>query len=345
MAASRDRKLMFSDNAPRWSLVMVAIWLSSTPSWAQAGDPAAARTLFQEALKQADAGDYVTACPKFEDSYRLDPTFGAQVNVADCEERRGHLANAWLGYQKAREMLATGDKRIPDTDHAIAELEKRLPRLTIRVAPAAPSDAMVERDGLQVAASSFGLALPVDPGHHIVVIKSPGRQPQRYEVELAEGESSELIGEPGAAQPPIAAAPPIPAPRLASVSTTDMPRAASAPMPGQPAPHSRTAAYLVGSIGLAGLAAGVVTRVLAFGKQSSIDDHCPALECDATGMDAVSAARTLQAVSTVSLLVGVAGVGTGIYLVLAGAETPAQRATLQPMFLQAGAGLALHRGF
>ena len=114
----------------------------------------------------------------------------------------------------------------------------------------------------------------------------------------------------------------------------------------QPKPRSQTAAYVAGGIGAAGLVAGVVTRVLAFGQKSTIDGNCDASKaCNSAGMNAVSRADTFQTVSTVALLVGLAGVGTGVYLVVAGSEKPATQATLQPLVLPAGAGLSLQRRF
>src|SRR5262245_3713870 len=43
---------------------------------AQASDPALAEALFQQARAEMSAGDYAGACPKFKESYRLDPATG-----------------------------------------------------------------------------------------------------------------------------------------------------------------------------------------------------------------------------------------------------------------------------
>src|ERR1039458_3672897 len=58
-------------------------------------------------------------------------------------------------------------------------LEPKLDRLTIEIGPAVPRVGLsILRDGLPVSAEELGLAVPVDPGDHAVIVSSPGR-PQR----------------------------------------------------------------------------------------------------------------------------------------------------------------------
>jgi len=103
---------------------------------------------------------------------------------------------------------------------------------------------------------------------------------------------------------------------------------------------------VIGGIGVLGLVVGGATRLAAFGQKTTIDDHCrPDKSCDQTGMDAVSLAGTLQTVSTVSLVVGLAGLGTGFYLVLSNSGRSGTQATIHPVVVPAGAGLALRRSF
>ena len=194
-----------STRTMRWFLVTAfcgASWLLPAVSWAQTGDPAAARALFQEARKAADTGDYTTACPKFADSYRLDAAIGTLLNIADCEQHLGHIARAWVTFQKALDQLPKNDDRRAMVEKAASSLEKRLPHLSVRLAATVPKEATVERDGVLVGTSSLGIALPISTGHHIVTVKAPGHQEQRYEIDVAEGQSRELLCEPGAAELP-----------------------------------------------------------------------------------------------------------------------------------------------
>jgi hypothetical protein len=330
---------------------------------AQARDPVAARALFQEARRAADAGQYPLACPKFSDSYRLDPAVGTLLNIADCEQRLGRVATAWVTFQRALDQLSKDDDRRPSAERAAAALEPRLPRLTIRLGPAAPPGSTVQRDGVDVGSSGLGVALPLDPGRHVVAVRAPGRREQRYELDLAEAQSREVVGEPGPVEPPAPVAPipprtpaqtqaPVPPPPAAS--SAPAPRVltvapvASAPVQGadRNGGGSRMVGYVLGGIGLVGLVVGGVTRGAAFSQQSTIDSHCDALKaCDSVGLDAVSKAKTLQTVSTVALVAGAAGVGTGIYLLVAGRGRSAPQARIYPLISPEGIGVGVLRRF
>src|ERR1041384_3277172 len=67
----------------------------SAPARAADTDEASARVLFVEARRLAAAGDYAGACPKFEDSFRLNPGIGTNFNLADCLDHAGRIASAW----------------------------------------------------------------------------------------------------------------------------------------------------------------------------------------------------------------------------------------------------------
>jgi hypothetical protein len=109
----------------------------------------------------------------------------------------------------------------------------------------------------------------------------------------------------------------------------------------------RTAALVVGGVGVAGLVAGGALRALAWSEKGTIDERCSAdLRCDPTGMDAVERARTLQLASTVSLAAGGAALGLGLYLGLARPrEGSPPRATLTPTLAPGAAGLVYERSF
>ena len=67
-------------------IVAAASLVSARAPAANEVDEAAARVLFGEGRKLAAAGDYAAACPKFEESFRLDPGIGTGFNLADCWE-------------------------------------------------------------------------------------------------------------------------------------------------------------------------------------------------------------------------------------------------------------------
>jgi hypothetical protein len=307
-------------------------------------DPVVADALLREGHKAADAGNLGAACLKIAESYRLDPIPGALFDLADCEERQGRLAAAWIDYRKAVDALAPGDARLAVAKTKVESLEKRLARLTIRLGARAAPGTVVKRDGVDIGKSALGVAIPADPGKHVVVV-SQGARERRYEVVVGEGESREVVAD----QPPAAIVSDEPGllqrpPAMTSVSPeAEAPRAFSGDRGS--ASNARIFGYVVGGIGVASLAVGVVTRALALGKKSTIDAHCTAAKvCDRVGLDAVASAQDLQTASTVTLAVGVGGLATGALLILLNPSTSAQPA-LQPTILPGGAGLAMSRSF
>ena len=162
-------------------------FLASAPL-AHAADPVTAEALFLQGRKDADAGLYVLACAEFEESNHLDPTPGALLNLADCEEKRGQLARAWQHFRQLYDELPSSDERRPLAESRALVLEQRTPKLRVVLSSGPP--ATVKRDDTVLGLASLGASQPVDPGRHVVVVSSPGRRDQRYDVELAEGQGS-----------------------------------------------------------------------------------------------------------------------------------------------------------
>ena len=120
------------------ALLATAPWVAAAPASAQGGDAAAAEVLFREGRTAADAGDYKKACEKFHESHRLDPAPGTMLNIADCEERQGRVATAWTFYRAVAQKLPPSDERTALARTRAQELEPRLPKLAIKLAPDAP---------------------------------------------------------------------------------------------------------------------------------------------------------------------------------------------------------------
>jgi hypothetical protein len=85
-------------------------------------------------------------------------------------------------------------------------------------------------------------------------------------------------------------------------------------------------AYIVGGVGLAGLAVGTVTGILTLGKKSTIDSECPDRACSPSGKSAVDSAQTTGLISTIGFGVGLVGLAGGAVLFLT-ARSPSQPST------------------
>ena len=244
----------------------------------------------------------------------------SKFNLARCEEDRGKLATAWALYKTVVEQLPAGDERIATAKEKVAALDKRAPRIVITLADGAPKDTKVKVGDMELAAASFGSKLPVDPGEQKLVVTAPGHGARKLTVNVEEGRTEEIEVGPGAPG----------APDAASAEGGG----------GAHAGGSRTFGFVLGGIGVASLAVGAITGMMALGKKSTGDEHCSdQLElCDQQGIDANDSAKSLATVSTVGWVVGALGVGAGAYFILTSDSSKGEtalRTTIGPRGVEA----------
>ena len=151
-------------------------------------DPAAARALFFEGRELLKAGRPGEACPKLEESLKLDYGIGTQYNLADCWEQIGRTASAWVAFlDVAAAARAAGQaEREQVARERAARLEPRLSRLKVEVQAAGP-ELEVTRDGLPLGRASWGSAMPVDPGVHVIAAREPDKKAWSERVQVREG--------------------------------------------------------------------------------------------------------------------------------------------------------------
>lgn len=163
----------------RWFLApLLALVLLSAPVPAQT-NAALAETLFQEGKKQMAAGNFAEACPKFQESQRLDPGTGTLLNWGLCLKDSGKPATAWVVFNQAVAAARAENRadRVSLAQSEIDKLETTMPRLAVVV----PTDAdapglVVTLDGSTISAATRGVATPVDPGEHVVTASAPQRK-------------------------------------------------------------------------------------------------------------------------------------------------------------------------
>lgn len=269
--------------------------VSTVLSWGMAahaeGTAAAADTLFDRGRDALAKGDLDTACASFRASDQLEAAAGTRLNLGDCEERRGKVASAWEAFRATLPKLPPGDPRIAIAEARIRNLEHRLPRLTLTLAPGVPRDTIVREGDVTIgAAATFGIALPLDPGMHHLNVLAPGRAPRSLDVMLLEGKTVALAVEPETAQP---------VERVIA--------------------HQTSTPWILGGVGVAGLIVGGVTGAFVLQKKSVTNAHCSDAThtCDADGKAAADAGRMLGPVSTTGLVVGALGVSVGAIWLLA----------------------------
>jgi tetratricopeptide (TPR) repeat protein len=319
MAAPSIRK------SARLLLVAAALVLLPGRALAQTGDPAAAEALFAAGRAAFESGDYDSACAKFAESHRLDPAAGTVINLAACNERRGRLASAWENWREALSMLRADDERRPGVEKRKNDLEARLPRLVVRLAPGSPPGTAVSRDGVALGPATFGLPLPVDPGPHRIEVTAQGRTPRSYDVKAEEGRAVELLVEPG---------PPLPGHAAAAAPAKVAPAKPSA-RSDSGGGDLRLVGYVTAGVGLVGLGVGAVTGLMAFDRKQTIIDTCDKqgerYSCPSEGVDAADSGKTLATVSSIATISGLALAATGLVLVFTSSnDGPEVTATVLP---------------
>jgi hypothetical protein len=299
---------------------------AASPAAAQTRDPAAATVLFEQGRAAIQAGDWAAACPKLEESHRLDPRVGTLLNLADCEEHIHKLAAARTYWQQAVDLAGSlGDARADLARQRLTALDPRVPRLSVLLADGSPPDAEVLRDGVKLGAASLGVSLPIDPGDHEIVVRAPGYEDGRATVSLAESEKKEISVSPGPKLPEAAPAVPAgPVPPVGAASTPPAPEPALPPV--APAPRSAARQDGGGSglgtalfwTGLGGVTLGLVSGGLVLAARSDMEHGCSDDKiCSREAADAASRGKTWSTVATISFAAGAALAAGGIYLMAA----------------------------
>ncbi len=157
---------------------------------------ALAEKLFQDGRQLFTDGEYDEACPKFEESYRLDPGTGTLLNMAACHDKQGKTATAWSEYELARQKLEqSGDDRLKFAQTESKRLEAILSHLTVTVPEQAAVDGLeIRLDGTQLGEPLWGTRSPVDPGEHELVASAPGYETWTTEVNVS-AESDDVVVE------------------------------------------------------------------------------------------------------------------------------------------------------
>jgi hypothetical protein len=304
------------------SLPFCPAFAAGTPA-----DTATAQALFDEARKLMNEGRYIEACPKLDESQRIEPGWGTLINLADCHEHIGRTASAWSEFLQ----VASGSRQAGQTERSqaakarAAALEPRLSKLTIAVSELnLPPGFEIKRDQSVVGPAQWGTPVAVDPGEHVVEATAPGKRPWRRTITVGdEGEKNEVYIptlEDDAPHPPESGGFFADGPRL-----------------------QRMTAYGLGGVGVLALGAGGYFALRAMVYDARSDDDCRPY-CGASGtsdrLNALKAGDT----ATIFAIVGGASLAAGAVLYFT-APTPSKTSfTVRPM-RSANVGLVLGTSF
>ncbi len=275
-----------------WLTLCCALAWTSPAAAQSSQDRALAESLFRDAKELVKKGAYDAACPKFAESQRLDPQLGTLLHLATCHEQQGKTASAWAEYSEAAERAAArGDARAELARERADALESQLARL--RIVLEQPADALeIEVDGVRIGSATLASAFPVDPGAHTITARRPGGDRWQEQVRVPAG------------------------PGVLDVAVPLLPETPGDGSPADDGAALRTAGWIAGGVGVAGIAVMSIFGIVAAAQASSADESCDGRYCTREGLDGHADARTSAAVSTVGLVVGIAGLATGAVLLL-----------------------------
>jgi hypothetical protein len=293
---------------PGASVILFASVSLAAPAHAHAQTPATAdvaraEALFESGRQLMRERRFAEACPKLEESQRLDPAPGTRLNLADCWEHAGRTASAQREFlEVARVADMNGEKeRAAIARNRAKQLENKLTKLALLVPPGARLPGLqLFRNSTPVPEAEWGAAQAVDPGTFVIEARAPGRRGYKSEFKLRNDAATHNL----------------------TIPTLVIDRAVAATAPVDRA-TTRGEWLQRGGIGLAGLGAvglavGTVFGVRAVNlHQQSEDEGCDEHDaCPAGALETRESAVRNGNVSTVSFVVGgilLAG-GAGLYV-------------------------------
>ncbi|MEO8552924.1 MAG: hypothetical protein ABI678_23270 [Kofleriaceae bacterium] len=279
----------------------IALLLLSTPAFADKADD-----LFKQGKKLMAEKKYAEACPRFEDSFKVDAGLGTELNIGRCYEEWGKLGKAYHAYTDALKRAEDArDPRAAKIKDLVAKLEPQVPRIVIHVPDGA------DTAGLQVAIDGVPVADITAPQ-----LVDPG--PKQVEYALGSGPRKKKL---------------VPVERNGtSEITLELPKAkgepphavvaiVQPPPPIEEAPNVGHGQRVAGvAIAGAGVVAVGVSTYLALSARSKYNDalhgHCMDMTsaCDMQGLTDTHDARSQANTATIIGGVGLAAVAIGIVI-------------------------------
>jgi hypothetical protein len=149
-----------------------------------------ARRLFQEAFKDEADGRCEDALRKFQEVAKIKESASVKYRIAKTEACLGRYREArdnMRALAASKDSLPPKDKNIADSAAAeVVDLDKKVPKLTVKVQDKAPSDTRITLDGAPVPSTGTPKPVEVDQGDHTVVATATGMKPFEQKVKVSE---------------------------------------------------------------------------------------------------------------------------------------------------------------
>lgn len=249
------------------------------------------------------------ACTTARHRYVITPNASSLNDLARCHEERGRTASAWAEYLEAQ-ALAKREKR---NDIEIAaklgakNLEPKLTKLVItatKALVAATPDLEVRRDNIPMDRGTWGSAVPIDPGEHVVTATAPGKKTWTLKVVVKPGAHTSTVDVPALEADDATAtatAAPVGTTTLTSASLVDGSYAAPEDSTTNRGGAQRAVGLTLMGVGLAGVALGTYFGVQTLSKSDAASEACPSSPCaDKSAVQLNEDAKRAGTISTIS---------------------------------------------
>lgn len=293
------------------------------PAEASAAQRKSADRKLAEGKKLLKAGKVDQALAAFEAAHDTVAEPEAALMIARAQQSTGELVKAHAAYTRAvaeAELAVRSDEKQREVLQAakreLVDLEGVLARLTIKLRYA-PEGTNVTIDGEALGARKLGEPILVPPGQIKVVAQSPDGREASRQVTLTAGQDAKVelaFVRDDAGQD---------APLVEPESETMV--AAPSDAEHSPSPGKRTAAFIAGGVGVAGLATFGVLGTMSNSKYSGLEEACPNAKCSSDEQDNIDDGKLYQTLANVGLVVGVVGLGTSAALFLIGGSSQPEK--------------------
>lgn len=303
-----------------------------------AADPAptdieTARSLMDEGDVLQDQGDLWGALERFQAADHLMHVPTTTLELARIQATLLQLVEARAtAFAAARIPVAPGEPNVQTEARAAAgqlaaDLGGRIPDLTLDITPQSANDT-VTIDGSKLPNISRKLAYKLNPGAHTVSVEAPGFSTQVQRIPLAERQHAHL-------QVKLSAEPVTP------VAQSTRPKPDSAPSATEDGNAPGRKRGIIGlSIGGAALVAGLVAGVVSLTTVSDVRSRCQGQFCPEETRGDLSTADTLATVANITIPLGVAAMGYGLFELLTHLDAaPVREGKLQVSVMPLGFAL------
>ncbi|HWZ88101.1 MAG TPA: hypothetical protein VNW92_04605 [Polyangiaceae bacterium] len=270
---------------------------------------AVAEGLTKSGISAFERHDYPAALAFLKRASVLAPGPVVGLYAARSHVALGQLVEAAEDYRGAVDSTDDSPALVHVVEHARDELAQLRPRIPL--VEFALGDAELRSHNLRLVVDgklvSPGAPAQVDPGHHEVVASDADGEKTRLAFEVGEGESK----------------------TMALSWRSEAGHGGKEPLADASSSSARhTLGVVALGVGATGLGVGTVTGIAALSRLSAAEQHCPAGKCveGEPVPDDGSAFRALRTISAAGYVVGAAGIGTWLGLLL---TTPTPNVTTE----------------